>query len=650
MHRRIGALAAGLVTAVALLATTPAASNGAPPSTAANDSALPYLIRGAQTQDDVNRVARTGATIEYVEHGAIRVTATLRTVKAIEALGFRAESQAVLDRASLLATYPTVDPGYTTFAEMITAVDGIVAAHPAIAQRVTAGFTQEGRAIVALKISDNVAADEDETEVLFTANQHAREHLTVEQALFLANLLVDRYATDQRIADIVNGREIWIFPMVNPDGVEFDLTAANGRYRNWRKNRQPNGVAGEPIGTDLNRNWGHQWACCGGSSFAFGEDDYHGSAPFSAPETATLRDWVATRIVGGVQQIKAHIDIHSFSELVLYPYGYTTNPLDIGMTADDRAMFVTLARKMADRNGYVPGQASALYVADGDINDWMWFTHKIASFTFELFPGTPSPGFYPPASVIPAQTERNREALLYLLEFADCPYRAIGKETTYCTSANDFSVTPAPASASVAPGASATTTISTAVTGGAAQPVALRVLGLPPGATASFSPATVTAGGSSTMTVAVPAGSPQGAFPLTVLGDGQRITRSAGFDLTVQGNPNCVGTNPTDIPIADPGTTNSTITIAGCPGNANAHAKVEVHIKHTFVSDLNVSLVQPNGTLIALHRQGGDQLDDIDTPYVIDLSAVPANGTWKLRVTDKAAGDSGTIDSWTLTL
>ena len=105
--------------------------------------------------------------------------------------------------------------------------------------------------------------DEAEPEVLFTANQHAREHLTVEMALYLLQELTSDYATDPRIKAAVDGRELWIVFSVNPDGAEYDV--ATGSYRMWRKNRQPT-PGSSSIGTDTNRNFGFRWGCCGGSS------------------------------------------------------------------------------------------------------------------------------------------------------------------------------------------------------------------------------------------------------------------------------------------------------------------------------------------------------------------------------------------------
>ncbi len=139
-------------------------------------------------------------------------------------------------------------------------------------------------------------------------------------------------------------------------------------------------------------------------------------------------------MVGGVQQIKTNIDWHTYSELVLWPYGYTTANTATGMNADQYNTFATLGTQLANLNGYTPQQSSDLYITDGDSIDWMWGTHKIFAYTFEMYPGSSGSGggFYPPDEVIPAQTAINRTAVLLLAEYSDCPYRVIGKQATYC--------------------------------------------------------------------------------------------------------------------------------------------------------------------------------------------------------------------------
>ncbi|MFI6884569.1 M14 family zinc carboxypeptidase [Streptosporangium canum] len=388
-----------------------------------------YRVQGPSDSRQRSAVAATGAAIDQVDPASVVVTASETEVAAIKKLGYTV-TKIPRPAPSDLRTFdfPPADSGYHNYAEMTAAINQIVADHPAIARKTSYGTSYEGRDLIAIKISDNVGTDENEPEVLFTHHQHAREHLTVEMALYILNLLTDGYGTDGRITGLVNSREIWIMPDLNPDGGEYDI--ASGSYRSWRKNRQPNSGSSS-VGTDLNRNWAYQWGCCGGSSGSTSSDTYRGAAGESAPEVRAVADWVRGRVVGGVQQIKSHIDWHTYGELILWPYGYTNNDTAPGLTQDDHDAFEALGRNMASTNDYTPEQASDLYITDGSIDDWMWGVHKIFSYTFEMYP-TGSPGFYPPDEQIVPQTTRNREAVLRFLEYSDCVYRITGKESQYC--------------------------------------------------------------------------------------------------------------------------------------------------------------------------------------------------------------------------
>ena len=239
--------------------------------------------------------------------------------------------------------------------------------------------------------------------------------------LYILHLLADNYGTDQQITDLVNSREIYIIFTTNPDGSEYDV--ATGSYRSWRKNRQPNSGSSY-IGTDLNRNYGYKWGCCGGSSGFPSSETYRGASAFSAPETQRIRDFINSRVVGGKQQIKTSITFHSYAQLVLWPYGYTYTDVPSDMTQDDHDVFVAMGQAMAQSNGYTAQQASDLYITDGTTDDWAYGVHKIFMYTFEMGSNT----FYPPGSQIAALTSVNDAAVRYLLDKSDCPYKVIGKE------------------------------------------------------------------------------------------------------------------------------------------------------------------------------------------------------------------------------
>jgi carboxypeptidase T len=395
-------------------------------------------VKYVNTPEARDTIASTGAAIEVVGDTYIVIVATRKEIQRITALGYQVEEIAPnsshgnpVDENTQNASQQTttIDPAYHTYAEMVGEIMGYRILTN-IVNIFSIGRSYEGRDIWVAKISDNAGLDEEEPEILFVGGHHAREHITVEMTLYIFHLLVDNYGKDQRITNIVNTHEIWIVFNLNPDGSEYDMSAANpnGPWT-WRKNRQPN--AGSPyIGTDLNRNYGYQWGIGANSSPDPASDTFRGIEPFSAPETVALRDFINSRVIGGEQQIKASLSFHNYSELVLWPWSYTRNTI---ASQDDHDVFVAMGTAIASMNGYTPEQSSTLYPSDGDYDDWNYGQHGIFSFTFEMSPKAGDPiGFALPGAAIPAATSRNREAVLYFAEQADCPYRVIGKAAQHC--------------------------------------------------------------------------------------------------------------------------------------------------------------------------------------------------------------------------
>ncbi|RKN04854.1 M14 family metallopeptidase [Streptomyces radicis] len=423
------AIAATVLT-LALAVTTGAQATAAPDDRApAAEAVRQYEVGDVATADARTALARTGTAIDEVRSSSVVITADEAHAERLADLGY--ELTALTTPTERGGPITAAAPGdYHTYGEALAAVAEAEAAYPDLVSSQVIGQSHEGRDIVAVKVSANVAVDEDEPEVLFTHNQHAREHLTVEMALYTLGELTSQYGTDPEITALLDSREVWLIPSVNPDGKVYDQES--GSFRSWRKNRQPN-AGSSSTGTDLNRNWAYEWGCCGGSSGSPGSETYRGAAPESGPETTVVADFVRGRAVGGEQQITAHIDFHTYGELVLWPYGFTYADTAAGLTADDAAAFEALGTAMADSNGYTPQQSSDLYITDGTINDWLWADQGIFSFTFEMYPtSSGGGGFYPPGDVIDRETGRNREAVLTLLSYADCAYRAAGLEGEYC--------------------------------------------------------------------------------------------------------------------------------------------------------------------------------------------------------------------------
>jgi carboxypeptidase T len=314
--------------------------------------------------------------------------------------------------------FPAGRTGYHSYTEVAADIAATAAAHPNIVKVFSIGKSYQGRTMWAAKVSDNVAVDEAEPEVLFDGGTHSDEHMGVEMTLKIFHWLVDGYGSDPRITSIVNTREVWIVFIVNPDGVEYDISG--GRFHFWRKNRQPT-PGSSYIGTDLNRNFGYRWGGGGRTSSNPAAITYRGPAAFSAPETRAMRDFLASRVVDGRQQIRAAITFHEAGRLVMWPYGYTMTNVPVDMTVQDHSALMAIGKKMAATNGYRPEQASDLYISSGTTRDFEYGTYRIFAYTFEM-----SVVDYPDDSLIPAETGRNKEAVLSLMERAWCPLAVLG--------------------------------------------------------------------------------------------------------------------------------------------------------------------------------------------------------------------------------
>jgi hypothetical protein len=256
--------------------------------------------------------------------------------------------------------------------------------------------------------------------VLFEGGTNGLEHLSVEMPLAIMGWLLDGFGIDPTVTRLVQTRAIFLVFDVNPDGAASDI--AGGRFHEWRKNRQPN--ANGTIGTDLNRNYANHWGCCGLVSSKPGSSYFRGATPFSAPETTAIRDFVDGLVFDGRQEIRAAISFHASGRLILWPYGYTRAATPSDMTAADHVVLVALAKHMANLDGYKAEQASELYVDSGTARDWLFGAQGIYAFTVELGTGT-----YQRSAAIAPETARNRSAVLYLIEMAGCPDRAIDAGT-----------------------------------------------------------------------------------------------------------------------------------------------------------------------------------------------------------------------------
>jgi len=384
-----------------------------PPVEPDGPARLYTVVIAAPDRDARTRLAQTGVAIDAIGPDTVTTVVDAAGLTRLQGRGLGPLAVTPLD-------FPPTDSAYHNYAEMTAAIEQTAAAYPDIMRVSTVGYSLEGRAILAVKISDEPAVEDPaEPAVLFMSLHHAREHLTVEMALEIIRLFTEGYDHDPALTNLANTREIWVLPNINPDGGEYDI--ATGVYQYWRKNRRLNSDPAGSIGVDLNRNYGYRWGDDAGSSGTPSAETYRGPAAFSEPETQAVRDFV-----GAHPDITAAITFHTYAELILYPYGYTYEDQPPDMTLNDLRVFRKLAGDMAATNGYTPKQASDLYTTSGDTVDWLYGARGIFGFTFEMYPKA-YPGFYPPGSVIEQETRRNDAAVIYLTAVADNPRKVIGR-------------------------------------------------------------------------------------------------------------------------------------------------------------------------------------------------------------------------------
>jgi len=225
----------------------------------------------------------------------------------------------------------------------------------------------------------------------------------------LARFLLENYTADAAIRRAVDQSEIWIVPLVNPDGLEYSIRF----YRYWRKNRRLNPDGS--FGVDINRNYGYNWGCDDqGSSPEPESEVYRGAGPFSEPETRAVRDFFLQR------HFQALITYHSYSQVILYPWGFAADPTDKDALFESQGS--SMSNLMQAVNGRVYGygrSGDSLYLTNGDTTDWAFGISGIPAFTVELPPVDQlGGGFFNAEADIDPIFRENLPAALYLIDWS----------------------------------------------------------------------------------------------------------------------------------------------------------------------------------------------------------------------------------------
>lgn len=322
-----------------------------------------------------------------------------------------------LDRARAMNPARGINPhdeswflAYKQLPQIEAYINNLAAARPDLASVSDVGNTIQGRDIWGITITGpdqpgNAAADR--PVVLWNGCQHAREWISPMTVTYIASRLVGDYDSDPVVKGLVDSVRFVIVPVVNPDGYLYSWSTE--RY--WRKNRRAVNLS--DFGVDLNRNWGYEWGGSG-SSGTPSNDTYRGATPFSEPETQSLRNLALSY----GDDLAAHIDYHSYSQLILWPFGYADG---VQTPEPDRTFFDTLATDMStliqSQSGvfYNPIQSWELYAAAGAATDWFYGSAAAKSVTIELRPNEfDNDGFNPPAStILPCAQENWTAAKLF---------------------------------------------------------------------------------------------------------------------------------------------------------------------------------------------------------------------------------------------
>lgn len=353
-------------------------------------------------------------------------------VAAIQQLGFRTEvdaerttafnrkPEALPDQVNGIPGYPC----YRTVEETFATAQSIVANYPQLATFVDVGNSWQksvglGGYDMNVLVLTNSAIPGPKPKFFITASIHAREYTPAELATRFAEYLVTNYNVDPDVTWILDNQEIHLMLHTNPDGRKQAETGIS-----WRKNTNQNycGATSTSRGADLNRNFNFQWGCCGGSSSSACAETYRGPTAASEPETQAVQNYLRAIFPdqrgplltdpAPADATGVYIDLHSYSELVLWPWGFTST------VAPNGTAFQTLGRKFAYFNNYTPEQSIGLYPTDGTTDDFAYGDLGVAGFTIEL--GT---DFFQDCStfentILPT----NMRALMYAAKVSRTPY------------------------------------------------------------------------------------------------------------------------------------------------------------------------------------------------------------------------------------
>ncbi|MCA9951643.1 MAG: proprotein convertase P-domain-containing protein [Anaerolineales bacterium] len=406
------------------------------PSSAAEETEEIFVVRIYYDDPAEITLLATFDVFEYnnPKEGYVLAAVNAAEMETLQTIGFTVivdvDETAVFNQPVPIApTQGSGIPGfacYRTVEETYATAQDIVTNYPNLASWIDIGDSWEketeggadGYDLQILKLT-NAATSGDKPVLFIMAAIHAREYTTAELNTRFAEMLVAGYGNDADITWLLDYHEIHLLLITNPDGRKQAETGLS-----WRKNTNENycSPTSNSRGADLNRNFDFQWGCCSGSSGIECDSTFRGPAAASEPETQAVQTYVRSIFpdqrgdeltdAAPEDAMGVFIDIHSYSELVIWPWGWENT------VAPNGTALQTLGRKLARFNNYSPKQAVDLYPTDGTTDDFAYGDLGVAAFAFEL--GT---AFFQSCSIFENTiVPTNLPALLYAAKASRLPY------------------------------------------------------------------------------------------------------------------------------------------------------------------------------------------------------------------------------------
>ncbi|XP_066504876.1 carboxypeptidase A1-like [Hoplias malabaricus] len=314
------------------------------------------------------------------------------------------EEQQEMMRSHAVLPRTTDDYDYTnyhTLDEINSFIDMLVQENPKLISKIVIGQSYEGRPLNVLKFSTGAG----HPGIWIDTGIHSREWITQASGTWFAKKIVNDYGRDAALTDILNKYDIFMEIVVNPDGYAYTHTS----NRMWRKTRKPNPDS-TCVGVDPNRNWGTGFGG-GGSSSDPCSETYRGPYVNSESEVKAIVDFVKSH-----GKLKAFVSIHSYSQMLLYPYGDTSTPCKDHVELDELAKKAVADLKSFYGTAYTYGSTfNTIYQASGITTDWAYDQGIKYSYTFELR-DIGDYGFLLPANQIIPTAQETWLALLTIMD------------------------------------------------------------------------------------------------------------------------------------------------------------------------------------------------------------------------------------------